>query len=35
MPGILQRFLPREEGFFDLFAKQAANVIEGVILKSA
>jgi len=29
MPGLLQRFLPREEGFFDLFAKQAANIREG------
>ena len=29
MPGRLQRFLPREEGFFDLFAKQAANIHEG------
>ena len=26
MPGILQRFLPREEGFIDLFAKQAGNI---------
>jgi hypothetical protein len=25
----LQRFLPREEGFFDLFAKQAANINTG------
>ena len=30
MPGLLQRFLPREEGFFDLFAKQAANIHVGV-----
>ncbi len=29
MPGLLQRFLPREEGFFDLFAKQAANINAG------
>jgi predicted phosphate transport protein (TIGR00153 family) len=29
MPGLLQRFLPREEGFFDLFAKQAANIHAG------
>ena len=29
MPGLLQRFLPREEGFFDLFAKQAANINDG------
>jgi uncharacterized protein len=29
MPGLLQRFLPREEGFFDLFAKQAENIHEG------
>ena len=29
MPGLLQRFLPREEGFFDLFAKQADNIHEG------
>lgn len=29
MPGLLQRFLPREEGFFDLFAKQAGNIREG------
>jgi len=29
MPGLLQRFLPREEGFFDLFAKQAANIHVG------
>src|SRR6267142_1614063 len=29
MPGLLQRFLPREEGFFDLFAKQASNIHVG------
>src|SRR5216684_1735339 len=29
MPGLLQRFLPREEGFFDLFAKQAVNIHVG------
>ena len=29
MPGLLQRLLPREEGFFDLFAKQAENIHEG------
>ena len=29
MPGLLQRFLPREESFFDLFAKQAANIHVG------
>src|SRR5205814_893048 len=29
MLGLLQRFLPREEGFFDLFAKQAANIHVG------
>ncbi len=29
MPGLLQRFMPREEGFFDLFAKQADNVVVG------
>jgi len=29
MPGLLQRFLPREEGFFDLFARQAANINAG------
>jgi predicted phosphate transport protein (TIGR00153 family) len=29
MPGLLQRFLPPEEGFFDLFAKQAANIHMG------
>ncbi len=29
MPGLLQRFLPREVGFFDLFAKQAANIHAG------
>jgi hypothetical protein len=26
MPGLLQRFLPREVGFFDLFVRQAANI---------
>jgi predicted phosphate transport protein (TIGR00153 family) len=29
MSGLLQRFLPREEGFFDLFAKQAENIHTG------
>ena len=29
MPGILQRLLPREEGFFDLFAKQSENIVVG------
>src|SRR6201982_1269895 len=29
MPGLLQRFLPREVGFFDLFVKQAANIHVG------
>jgi uncharacterized protein len=29
MPGLLQRFLPREEGFFDLFDKQADNIHVG------
>jgi len=29
MQGLLQRFMPREEGFFDLFAKQADNVVVG------
>src|SRR5882672_914862 len=29
MPGLLQRLLPREEGFFDLFAKQAVNISAG------
>ena len=29
MPGLLQRFLPREEGFFVLFAKQAVNINAG------
>jgi predicted phosphate transport protein (TIGR00153 family) len=29
MPGLLQRFLPREGGFFDLFAKQAVNINAG------
>src|SRR5882724_476139 len=29
MPGLLQRFLPREEGFFDLFARQAVNINAG------
>jgi predicted phosphate transport protein (TIGR00153 family) len=26
MPGLLQRFMPREEDFFDLFRKQAENI---------
>ncbi|HEY2460814.1 MAG TPA: DUF47 domain-containing protein [Candidatus Acidoferrum sp.] len=26
MPGLLHRFLPREQGFFDLFNKQADNI---------
>jgi len=30
MPGLLHRFLPREEGFLNLFAKQAANIHVGV-----
>src|SRR6266481_211709 len=29
MPGLLRRFLPREEDFFDLFAKQAVNINAG------
>ncbi len=29
MPGLLRRFLPREEGFFDLFVKQAENIQAG------
>src|SRR5437867_13292410 len=29
MPGLLQRFLPREEGFFGLFVKQAENINAG------
>jgi len=29
MPGLLQRFLPREEGFVDLFRKQAENIHAG------
>jgi uncharacterized protein len=29
MPGLLQRLLPREEGFFDLFDKQADNIHAG------
>ncbi len=29
MAGLLERFLPREEGFFDLFAKQAVNIHVG------
>jgi len=29
MPGLLQRFMPREEGFYDLFAHQADNVVVG------
>ena len=29
MNGLLQRLMPREEGFFDLFAKQAENIHEG------
>lgn len=29
MTGLLQRLLPREEGFFGLLAKQAANIHEG------
>jgi hypothetical protein len=37
MTGLLQRLLPREEGFFGLFAKQAANIHEGAnaLLKNA
>jgi predicted phosphate transport protein (TIGR00153 family) len=29
MPGLLQRFLPREEGFVDLFRQQAENIHSG------
>src|SRR5437899_9126191 len=29
MPGLLQRLLPREVGFFRLFAKQAENIVVG------
>jgi len=29
MPGLLQRFMPREESFYDLFAEQADNVVVG------
>src|ERR1700752_785994 len=29
MPGLLQRFWPREEGFFDLFVKQSENIVVG------
>src|SRR5580704_16724991 len=29
MNGLLQRLMPREEGFFDLFAKQAENIHVG------
>jgi hypothetical protein len=29
MPGLLQRLLPREEGFYDLFVKQAENINAG------
>ena len=29
MPGLLQRLLPREEAFFDLFDKQADNIVVG------
>src|SRR5258708_12605629 len=29
MPGLLQRLLPREEGFFDLFVQQAENIHAG------
>ena len=29
MPGLLQRFLPREEGFYALFVKQAENILRG------
>jgi predicted phosphate transport protein (TIGR00153 family) len=29
MPGLLQRFLPQERGFFDLFDKQAENIHAG------
>ena len=29
MPGLLQRFMPREEDFFELFVKQAQNIEKG------
>jgi predicted phosphate transport protein (TIGR00153 family) len=29
MTGLLQRFMPREEGFFELFVKQAQNIEKG------
>ena len=29
MPGLLQRFLPREETFFDLFVQQGENIQAG------
>lgn len=29
MPGLLQRFLPREEDFYELFVKQAQNIEKG------
>src|SRR5712671_5748219 len=29
MTGLLQRFMPREEGFFDLFVQQAENIHAG------
>jgi len=29
MPGLLSKFLPREETFFDLFAEQAKNIQDG------
>jgi uncharacterized protein len=29
MPGLLQRFLPREEDFYELFVKQAQNIERG------
>ena len=29
MPGLLQRFLPREDDFFELFVKQAQNIEKG------
>ena len=29
MPGLLRRFLPREESFFDLFVQQAENIQAG------
>src|ERR1700681_3584408 len=29
MTGVLQRLLPREEGFYDLFVKQADNIFAG------